>query len=175
MKTLLDISTDLLELQQTLESLEDAPEEQAAEVADWFAALEQTTHEERDRKLDNYCALIAELEARAAARKVEAKRLSDRAKVDENKAKSLKSRLHEFFETHQLKTVETVRYRLSLVSNGGQLPIVLDESYSVAQMPEPFVQVSHSPNMDAIRQALQAGEVLEFARLGERGKSIRIK
>lgn len=151
MKTLLEISQDLLELQQTLDSLEDAPEDQAAEVAAWFAALEQTTHEERDRKLDNYCALIAELEARAAARKAEAKRLSDRAKVDENRAKSLKSRLHEFFETHQLKTVETVRYRLSLVSNGGQVPIVLDETFAVTQLPEAYVQVSHSPNMEAIR------------------------
>jgi hypothetical protein len=175
MKTLLDISNDLLELQQTLESLEDTPEEQAAEVAAWFAALERETHEERDRKLDNYCALIAELEARAAARKAEAKRLSDRAKVDENRAKALKSRLHDFFEYHQLKTVETVRYRLSLVNNGGQVPIVLDKDFAVSEMPEAFVQVSRSPNMDAIRQALQAGETLEFARLGERDKSIRIK
>ena len=175
MKTLLDISDDLVALQQTLESLEDAPEEQAAEVAAWFAALDQATREERDRKLDNYCALIAELEARATARKAEAKRLGDRARVDENKAKSLKLRLHEFFECHQLKTVETVRYRLTLATNGGQLPIVLDENYSVTQMPEPFVQLSRSPDMEAIRRALQAGETLEFARLGERGKAIRIK
>jgi hypothetical protein len=54
------------------------------------------------------------MEARAEARKGEAHRLLELASTDENRAKLLKDRLKWFFETHNVKTLETGRYRLSL-------------------------------------------------------------
>lgn len=95
-RTLIDISNDLLELEIDLDHLEGLPEEQAAELHEWFAELADERREERDRKLDNYCALITDVEARADVRKSEAKRLAQRAQVDENKAKSLKTMLQWF-------------------------------------------------------------------------------
>lgn len=131
--------------------------------------------QERNRKLDGYAALIGEMAARAEARKSEARRLMELATVDENRARLLKDRLKTFFETHGLTTLDTTRYCLTLVKNGGLAPLILDESIPVAQLPEQFQLVSIDPNTAAIREALERGERLEFAQLGERGSSIRIK
>lgn len=175
MVTLLEISKDLITLQHSLDDLEGMPEQQAEELYEWFAELSEEKEAERDRKLDNYAALIGELEARSEARKIEAKRMSDRAKADENRAKSLKAMLQQFFECHELKTLETPRYRLTLANNGGKLPLIVDEDFSVAAMPDDLIKVSITPDNEAIRTALEAGEALEFARFGERGRSLRIK
>jgi len=130
--------------------------------------------EERDRKLDAYAALITEMTARAAMRKAELQRLQELASSNENR-KTLKDRLKWFFETHGLKTIETPPYKLQLAKNGGKAPLILDESVPVAKLPERFQKVSIDPNTMAIREALERGESLEFAMLGERATSMRIK
>ncbi|PZV12565.1 MAG: hypothetical protein DCF22_12180 [Leptolyngbya sp.] len=173
-RTLIDISNDLLELEIDLDHLEGLPEEQAAELHEWFSELADERREERDRKLDNYCALITDLEARADVRKSEARRLAQRAQVDENKAKSLKTMLQWFFDAHTLRTVETDRYRITLARNGGKAPLLVDE-VPIENLPAAFVKTTVEVNREAIREALESGEVLEFARLGERAQSIRIK
>jgi hypothetical protein len=97
------------------------------------------------------------------------------AQADENRAKLLKQRLQWFFETHNLKSVETARYKLSLAKNGGKAPLILDENVPATQLPERFRRVSIDADIIAIRQALEAGEQLGFAQLGDRGQSLRIR
>ena len=113
--------------------------------------------------------------ARAEIRKAEAKRLTELAAADESRARLLKDRLKWFFELHQLKTVQTNRYKLSVAKNGGKAPLILDESVPVTQLPEQFQRVSIDPDTAAIREALERGEKLGFAQLAERGTSLRIK
>jgi len=180
MQTLIEISRDLIELEDELEELINDPQQtdEAAEripkvIAKYLETLGDTIAE-RDRKLDNYSALMKELEARAEARKAEAKRLSDRASIDLNKVKFLKSNLQKFFEAHDLRTVETNRYRLTLAKNGGKAPLILD-SRPVENLPEGFKKIQIVADNEAIRKALEAGQVLDFARLGDRGQSLRIK
>lgn len=74
-----------------------------------------------------------------------------------------------------MKTIETDRYRLTLANNGGKLLVVIDEDFSVASMPDDLVKVSMTPDLEAIRSALEFGATLEFARFGERGRSLRIR
>ncbi len=99
----------------------------------------------------------------------------DLAATDDNRARLLKDRLKSFFQVHNLKTVETARYKLSIAKNGGRAPLILDESIPVTELPEQFQRVSVDPNTTAIREALERGEKLDFAQLGERGTSLRIK
>jgi len=113
--------------------------------------------------------------ARAEVRKAEAKRLMELASTEEKRAKLLKDRLKLFFETHNVKTVETARYRLSLAKNGGKAPLILKDGVLPTELPEHFQRVSIEPNAAAIREALERGEQLDFAQLGARGTSIRIK
>ncbi len=169
-RTLFAISEDLQALYDRLEALggDVTDPEVEATLDAWFEDL----IEERDVKLDNYAALIRELEARAAARREEARRLTDRARRDEDQAAYLKNRLVLFFQQHGLKSVETRRYRLTVARRGGRAPV--DLHVDPEALPEPFRRVKVSADLDAIREALERGETLEFAELGERGYSLRI-
>ncbi len=170
LRTLFSIGEDLERLNELLDDCGDDAQQQEL-ISHW---LEQTGAE-RDKKLDGYCALITEMQARAEVRKAEAKRLAELAAADESRARLLKDKLKTFFESHGIKTVQTPRYKLSLAKNGGKAPLILDDSVSATQLPEQFQKVSIDPNTAAIREALERGEHLEFARLGERGTSMRIK
>lgn len=169
-RSLFNISEDLEKLNEILDEASDDTQQQEL-LSQWFAQL----GEERDRKLDAYAALIAEMLARAEVRKTEAKRLTELAAADEQRARLLKERLKWFFETHHLKTVETARYRLSITKNGGKAPLILKAGIAPQQLPQRFQTVSVEPNTSAIRAALEAGEDLDFATLGDRGTSLRIK
>ncbi|MFQ5569688.1 MAG: siphovirus Gp157 family protein [Rhodothermales bacterium] len=169
-RTLFEISNDLLALYDRLEDLGgDVTSPEVEQTIDaWFEQLGR----ERDEKLDNYAALIRELEARAEARKHEARRLTQRARRDADHAAYLKQRLVLFFQDHHLKTVETRRYRLTLQRSGGKRPVVL--TLDPEELPEEFQRWKVSADLDAIREALEHGATLDFAELGERGHSLRI-
>ncbi len=169
-RSLFNISEDLEKLNELLDEVSNDAQQQEL-LSQWFAQL----GEERDRKLDAYATLVAEMLARAEVRKAEAKRMMELAHSDEKKAQLLKERLKWFFETHQLKTIETTRYRLSIVKNGGKAPLILKAGLLPNQLPKQFQTVSIEPNTNAIRAALEAGEDLDFATLGDRGTSLRIK
>lgn len=169
MRTLFDISTDLEKLSELLDDCSDTEQQEA--INNWLESIGN----ERDRKLDSYAALIAEIEARAEIRITEAKRLTELANSDKAKVRLLKERLKWFFALHNIRKVETARYKLSLAANGGKAPLVISDSILATELPEQFQRVTVEPNTAAIREALEAGEELDFARLGERGTSIRIK
>lgn len=169
-RTLFNISDDLQRLNDLLDEVGDDAQQQEL-INNWLDSV----GEERDRKLDGYAALISEMTTRADVRKAEARRLQELAATDESRARLLKDRLKWFFETHNITKVETPRYRLQLQRNGGRAPLILKDDLSPTQLPEQFQQVSIDPDTVAIREALEAGESLEWAHLGERGTSIRIK
>lgn len=169
-RSLFSISDDIEKLNELLDECGDDAEQQEL-IAQWFEQLGS----ERDTKLDAYAALIAEMVARAEVRKAEAKRLTDLATTDEHRARLLKERLKWFFDTHNIRTVETARYKLSLAKNGGKAPLILKDGLSPNELPEQFQKLTIDPNTAAIREALERGEKLDFAQLGERGTSLRIK
>ncbi len=169
-RTLFSIGDDLERLNELLDDCGDDAQQQEL-ISEWLGQLGN----ERDKKLDGYCALITEMTARAEGRKAEARRLAELAAADEGRARLLKDRLKFFFEVHNLKTVETARYKLQVQRNGGKAPLILDDSVPVTQLPKQFQRVSIDPDTAAIRAVLEAGEQLSFARLGERGTSMRIK
>ena len=51
----------------------------------------------------------------------------------------------------------------------------MDDLLDCETIPEAYQKVTKSPNKQAIREALEKGEKLSFARLGNREKSLRIK
>lgn len=169
MATLLDISNELLTLEAQLEQLGGDVDTAGSLVDEWLDACAR-----QREKLDNYAALIRELELRAEVRKAEARRLAERAKQDAEQAAFLKERLRQHFIQHNIQSIETERFRISHARNGGLLPLILD--VNPEELPEPYrvTEVRHKANIDAIRAALDAGETLTFARYGERGSSIRI-
>ena len=172
-QTLLDIADDVV----TLDDLLDEHEGDITGQEDAVAAFLFENDRALNEKVDGYAGLIKELEARAAARKAEADRIKELAKLDENRAKWLKERLLYAFDEMAITRVETPRFRVSTAKNGGKIPVVLDETATVATLPEAFVRtkVKREPDLDAMREAIEGGADIPGVRLGERGRGIRIK
>lgn len=61
---------------------------------------------------------------------------------------------------------------VAIQKNGGKLPVILDVDTS--ELPDDLVKIAESPDLDAIRKVLDAGDC-EYAHYGERGESLRIK
>jgi len=171
-QTLLDITKDMESLDALLAEAggEITPDTEAS-INAWFDEIETNLAD----KVDGYCRLISEIEARAEVRKAEGKRLAERAKVDENAAAALRERLRHTWEAKALPKVQTTRYTVSLAKVGGKAP--LDIRCGVEDLPGWAVRIetTASADKDAIRARLDAGEVLEFASLMERGTRISIR
>ena len=169
--TLYEISQDLAALESLLTEMGGELPDEVAEAAidSW---LEETGTATKD-KVDAYCGLIRELEARRDARKAEAQRLEHRANVDWNAILRLKARLLAFFETHQIKTLETPRFRVTAAQNGGLAPLII--TAPLEEIPDEFIEFVRKPMNPMIRELLEGGEKLPFAELGPRGRSIRIR
>jgi len=172
MPTIYEISEDMAALDTLLAESggEITPEAEAA-----FASFEAELAANLTTKTDAYCSLISEIEARAEVRKAEAKRLADRARIDENAANALRERLRFVWETRKLGKVETDRFTVSLAKNGGKQP--LDIRCGVEDLPAWAVrrETVVTVDKDAIRARLDSGETLGFASLMERGTRISIK
>ena len=74
--------------------------------------------------------------------------------------------------------METANNSLSLVNNGGKLPVLIVEGADPDAVDERFQRVIPAKiefDKDEVRKALEANEKLEFATLGTRGKHLSIK
>lgn len=145
------------------------------QVVEALKAFESEIITNMEQKVDNYAAFIKILVARAEARNDEAKRLAVRAKVDKENAKSLADRLKMVFEYHDIKKMETSRFRVGIVNNGGVLPLIIDCDASKLPAEYQVKETVITPNTDALRDALAAGESIDGVRLGERGQRLSIK
>lgn len=134
-----------------------------------FDTLESIEGEIED-KADNYAKIIKELEAKQNARKEEAKRLTDSAKVFENRVKALKNNLFNAMKETGKTRFATNLFSFSIARNGGKQALTID-----GEVPEEYTKTVIENDTDKIRQALENGENLSFAHLEARGESLRIK
>ena len=169
MATLYEITEDLRALDELLvESGGDITEAEAT-VERWMNEIET----DLVNKVDGYAALISEMKARAKARKEEADRLAKRARIDTDAAKFLSFKLKERLEAigrgGKGDAIETNRFKVGIVGNGGKQPLDIH-----GDVPDDFMVVTKSPDNEAIRAALATGP-LEFAILQERGTRLSIR
>jgi hypothetical protein len=103
----------------------------------------------------------------------ESKRLAARAEVNQNLADNLKERLQLALKTMGIKKLETERFTVSIAKNGGKAPMELKD----AEVPDAYTTLETVVKVDRerIRKELEEGKELAFAKLGERGESLRIK
>ena len=129
---------------------------------------------ERSAKIRNVALWYKDTMAEAKALKDEEESFRKRRQAAENRAKGIKEWLGivlagETFETEdKAVTIKTVK-------NGGLMPLLFNEDVKPEDVPEEFTKVEYSYDNDAIRKALDAGELLGFAKYGERGTHLTIK
>lgn len=173
-KSLFELTTEAIAIDELLEQMGgEIPDEEIEAAIDQMLA-EHTN--DLNAKIDGYVELINKYDWYADVRRSEAERYEELTRDAERKSDKLRERLKHFFErTGREKPIETARHKVSLVNNGGRLPLVI--RCDPAELPEPFRRTvsTYKANQEAIRAALEAGEKLPFAQFGERGKSLRIK
>ncbi len=125
---------------------------------------------EIEDKADNYAKIIKELEAKLNARKEEAKRLTESAKVFENRIKALKSNLFNAMKATGKTKFATDLFSFNIAKNGGKQTLTID-----GEVPEEYIKTITENDTDKIRQALEKGEKLTFAHLEPRGENLKIK
>jgi len=163
MSTLYELTTDYQALLELGDS--DDPEEQEA-----FLTTLEGLDFEVGLKADAYAAIMSQLKARAEYIKAEADRLARRAKAAENNVERLKTALYGAMLAMGKTEIKTDLHRFKIVKNGGKQPVTIDED----RVPDGFKRVVYETDKELIRQTLEKGVALEFARLEERGSHLKV-
>lgn len=174
-RTIFDISDDLLALDDLLtENDGEITSDAAGEALEaWFDDLGA----ERDAKIDNYCRLIASIDARAQARAIEVARLDSLIETDQNAVTRLKAALYNFMVVQGITKLETSLHKLTLAKNGGKPPLIIPDSWreDAVNAPEEYHRVFVKLDTEAIRADLLGGDDVPGCAIGERGTHLRIK
>ena len=166
---LYEITGELLALQELLEN----PLDDEDVLKDTLEAVQG----EYEFKLESYCKVIKNLEADIVGIKAEVDRLSDKRKVLENNIDRLKKAMFESMKATNTPKVKGQLFTVAIQKNGGVIPINYDKNDKniTANLPDHLVNIVKTPNLEAIRELLEAGKVVDGFTLGERGESLRIK
>ncbi len=172
---LYEISEKLEELNNLLDNLDgvDIPAEVAEIYNDILTEAEQTKNDFAD-KVDDILCLIQSRKKWLQIRKQEAERLNKLIKKDENTMNFLTEYLSRHLEAQEIKKMRTNKFNLTVANNGGKLPLWIDSKVNPKDLPKKYQQITVQVNKDAIREALEEGEELDFAGFSERGKHLRI-
>ncbi|NJO85301.1 MAG: siphovirus Gp157 family protein [Synechococcaceae cyanobacterium RM1_1_27] len=142
-------------------------------LTDVFESYVAELESERDEKIANWGRFILHQESLAEAAQAEADRIRKLADTRSNRAKSMKDLLKLYFEREGLKKIETATAVVSLAKNGGKAPIKLPDDLS--ELPDDYTYPIFKPDLDRIREDLEAGEKIPGCSLGERGFHLRIR
>lgn len=115
---------------------------------------------------------IKDLDASAEAHKAEAKRIAEKGKAIEAKAKRMKDYIKEQMERLDLTDLETGTFKFKIQNNPPALDITNEE-----EIPDAYkliIPQQVEPDKERIKAALKAGEEVPGCRLTV-GRSLRIK
>lgn len=141
----------------------------------WFDTMEGLEGE-IEVKAEGYAKVIKQLEADQAALDTEAARLKDKSKTIENKIKRVKERLKESMQATGKTKLQAGIFTFAIQKNGGKAPIEYAPDMVVGELPLEYLTFpAPTVNSEAVRQALDAGEALEWAHYGERGTHLKLK
>ena len=128
-----------------------------------------------EQKLDSYGVVINELSNDIEKIDKEIKRLTERKRTIDNNITRMKGAIKDAMEAIGKKKIKGDKFTWTIAKNGGKRPVVFKEGYNILSIPERFQDWTVKPDREKIREALESGEELDFATLGERGESLRLK
>lgn len=166
MSNLYELTGDLLQLQSMLE---DDVDPQV--LADTLEGVQG----EYDFKIESYAKVIRNLEANVVAIKSEVDRLTAKRKVLENNIDRLKKVMFDSMRATNTTKVKGQLFTVAIQKNGGKIPVITAPDADTSKLPDELVIFTEKPNLDAIRELLEAGKPVDGFSLGERGESLRIK
>lgn len=149
-------------------------EDPDVDIDELSSAMDEINGEIGD-KADGYAFVVQRINSDIDSISAEIKRLQERKKAFEARAERIKETLMKSMNAIGRKKIQTANHTFTVAKNGGKIPVVISPFATANDVPDEFRNVKYDFNKDAIREALEAGEILDFAELGERGESLRIK
>lgn len=148
-------------------------EAEQAEIIDRYLNASEAFKE----KLDRYALVIKAKKKLAEFRLEEAKRLKALAENAERIADLLEERLIYCLSQRKEIKIETSRFKLSVVNNGGKPPLEIPKEWEEepAKAPEQFHRHKIELDKETLRRALEEGQEIKDCKIGERGRHLRIK
>ena len=162
--TLYELRAEYMEL---LELLED-PDTDPQVIADTMEGIQG----ELDIKCDSYVVVIKKLESQVEMIDAELIRLEKNKSALTNNIKRMKAAVLDTIQMTGSRKMVTDHFKLSIVKNGGKQPMEVDE---IEKIPQDYLTMKPVANMEKIRQELEGGGQLDFARLKERGEHLGIR
>jgi len=128
------------------------------------------------KKVDNYIWLIDELRGSSGLKKQKASQMSESAKTEDNKADRLEGRLMACIQLLGKDEVAGVYRKAKIVGNGGKQPITFTFT-ELSEVPKKYriLKKEEALDKDKVREYLESGKTLPFAKLEDRGKRLSIK
>lgn len=122
-----------------------------------------------DTKADSYAKIIKSMDGDTAQIDEEIKRLQSRKSSISSRKKWLLNQLYEAMKATGRTKFKTALFSYNIAKNGGVTPVEL-----TAPVPAEWLKPGE-PDTKKIREYLESGNELDFATLGERGESLRIR
>ena len=164
MASLYEVTGNILVLQELLEN----PLDDEQILKDTLEAVQG----EYEAKIEGYCKVIRNIETDIEAFKVEAKRLTEKAKMLEKNRDRLKKAMFDSMKATNTPKIKAGVFNVAIQKSGGKLPVIVD--VETAYLPKELVKVVESPDLEAIAKLIDSGNT-QYAHYGERGESLRIK
>ena len=173
MSNLFEITADMMQLVDMLDDPEIELDEQA------FLDTWEGVEGEMNLKIESWLKVIKNKEADIKARKELMDELNTKNKRDENAINRMKATLIQVMNYAGKKTAGTEILSATVCGNGGKLPLVWADGIKEDPrlLPEEYQikEVVVKPNMERIREDLDAGIPVQGVEYGERGSYLRIK
>lgn len=125
---------------------------------------------ELENKAAGYVQVMKQLEMEEAECDKVIEAFKAKKQTRANSIKRMSEALQSAMETAGVDVLKAGDYELKIVNNGGVQPLVIS-----GDVPDNFMKVIYEPDNRKIREALIDGQELDFARLGERGRHLKIK
>lgn len=164
---LFELTADYLKLLELAEDPETDPEALADTMEGIEGALED--------KLDSYAYVLSSLDGDINTVDAEIKRLQEFKKGLVKNRDGIKKNMYSSMIALDTRKIKTAKHQFTIAKNGGKLPVVIYDGIIPELVPEEFRVTKYDFDKDAIRTALENGDFIPFAELGERGESLRIK
>lgn len=175
MKSLYEIGADLLALDLHLEALVHQPEgeEPDPEVLQAIESYRAELATEQGEKLDRVYGYLAMLEMEMKRCRDESALWQLRAQTREEKINRIKAMVMAHLQAcgGSAKSASGIPFRVQV--NGGKPPVILEDGFACPSEFEIAIVV-RKPDKELIRKALEAGEAVPGALLGERGHHLRV-
>jgi hypothetical protein len=165
-------NTEGLELKRRMS---DWAEDHEGDVTEIEAAIQPWFDNQTNlaAKVDGVQWVVNDISARAEARRALAKQLTEQARLEENAIERLKAYVLRVMQENDIKEIAGTTCKIRRQKNGGKAPVVV--TVAPHELAPCHQRIKVEPDLDAIRESLESGAMVEGCSIGERGERISIK